>query len=121
MLREYWIYRTLKLLARQRVALVLQPGNVWVIERAIRETERNSQNIKTCLMRGWIEVLHQSVPSGDLNPNGTLPTNDKLIGKPIYRLTDSGWNAIHRTHVITILGVALTILGIVIALLGAHP
>lgn len=121
MLREYSIYRTLKLLARQRVALVLHPGNVWVIERAIPETERNSENIQTCLMRGWVEVLHQSVPSGNLNPDGTLPSNDKLIPKQIYRLSDGGWNAIHRTHVLALLGIAVSFLGVVIAVLGTHP
>ena len=120
MLREYSIYRTLRLLARQRVALVLQPGNVWVIERAVPETERNSENIQTCMMRGWVEILHQSVPSGILNPDGTPPSNDKLIEKPIYRLTDGGWNAIHRTHVMAILGVTLSLLGVVVAVLGTH-
>jgi hypothetical protein len=121
MLREYSIYRTLKLLARQRVALVLQPGNVWVIERAIPETERNFENIQTCLMRGWVEVLHQSVLSGKLNPNGTLPPNDKLIQQAIYRLTDGGWNAIHRTHIMAVLGIAISLLGAAIAILGTHP
>ena len=52
MKREYSIYKTLKLLARQRVALVLQPENVWVIEKAMPDTETNRENVQTCLMRG---------------------------------------------------------------------
>jgi len=51
MKREYSIYRTLKLLARQRVGIVLQPGNVWVIEKAMPHTEQNNENTQTCLMR----------------------------------------------------------------------
>ena len=89
-LREYSIYNILRLLARQQVALVLQPGNVWVIEKAIPETERNLANIQTCLMRGWVEIPHESIPTGKLNPDEFPSLKDKMELKPIYRPTNRG-------------------------------
>jgi len=122
MKREYSIYRTLTFLARQRVALVLQPGNVWVIEKAMPDTEQNRENIQTCLMRGWIEMLQESVPSGNLKADGTLPDGKFFEGtKTIYRLTDSGWNAIHRTHVMVLLSIIVSLLGVAITLMGVKP
>lgn len=117
MKREYSIYKTLRFLAKQRVALILQPGNVWVIEKAIPETETNLENLQTCMMRGWVEVLHESVRSGHLKPDGQLPDGNMFQNeKPIYKLTDSGWNAIHRTHVMGLLGIIIALIGVAIAL-----
>jgi len=97
--REWFIRRTLKRVARQRVAMLLQPGNVWVIERAIEEDENTAPALRTCHMRGWIEPISDAVPCGKLSPDGSLPHGQLFSGsKPLYRLTDAGWNAIHRTH-----------------------
>jgi len=122
MKREYSIYKTLKLLARQRVALVLQPENVWIIEKAMPDTEINRENVQTCLMRGWVEVLHESIPTGNLNADGSLPNGKVFDGKTtVYRLTDSGWNAIHRTHVMVLLGTIVSLAGVAITLLSIKP
>jgi len=121
MKREYSIYQTLRLLARQRVGIVLQPGNVWVIEKAMPHTEQNNENIQTCLMRGWVEVLHESIPTGKLNVDG-LPDGRGFDGvETIYRLTDSGWNAIHRTHVMVLLGIVVSLMSVAITLLSIRP
>jgi hypothetical protein len=115
--REYSIYKTLRLLAKQRVALVL-PGNVWVIEKAIPQTETNLENLQTCMMRGWVEILHDSVNAGRLTPDGHLPNGNPFQSKqPIYKLTDSGWNAIHRTHITGLLGVIIALIGVAITLI----
>lgn len=117
MKREYSIYRTLKLLSKQRVALVLQPGNIWVIEKALPVSEEHFANIQTCLMRGWVEVLRDSVPTGVLKSDGSLPDGDMFQNeKHLYRLTDSGWNAIHRTYILGVLGLIATLIGIAVAL-----
>lgn len=117
MRREYSIYQTLKGLAKQRVGMILNPGNTWVIEYALPDTERNQENLRTCHMRGWVDVLENSVPTGRVTKEGDLETRQVFSGrKPIYRLTDSGWNAIHRTHVQTLLGVIVALLGIVITI-----
>ena len=47
MKREFSIYQTLKAVSKQRVALILQPGNVWVIERAIPDDEVTEANYAT--------------------------------------------------------------------------
>ncbi|HOY70646.1 MAG TPA: hypothetical protein PL131_08705 [Methylotenera sp.] len=110
MQREYSTYKTLKFLSKQRVAIVLQPGNVWVIEKAMPDTEQNNENIQTCLMRGWVEVLHESVPTEKIDLSiGKIPELTQNNKKNIYRLTDSGWNAIHRTHITTLLGIIIAI------------
>ncbi len=113
MKREYSIHKTLKLLSKQRVSMVLKPGNVWVIEKALPDTELHEENLQTCLMRGWVEVLHDSVPTRKLGTGGSLPKGQIFQSdKPIYRLTDSGWSAIHRSHVTTILSIIVALVGI---------
>ncbi len=117
MRREYSIYRTLRLLSKQRVCLVLQPGNVRVIEKALPDSEKNKENLETCLMRGWIEILNESVPVGKLGEDGQLPDGPLFNEeKHIYRLTDGGWNAIHRTHTLTILSIIATLASVAIAI-----
>ena len=97
--------------------MVLQPGGVWVIERALPDTEEHAENLQTCLMRGWVEILQESVPTGKLNSDGTLPNGPMFENKKhLYRLTDSGWNALHRTHQLSVLGIAVALIAVAIAL-----
>lgn len=69
--REWKIRRALHLLSKQRVVLVLQPGNVWVIEKAVQDNEDTDAALKTCYMRGWVEPLENSVPKGKLKDDGS--------------------------------------------------
>jgi hypothetical protein len=118
--REYKIYRLLKRLSRQRVALVLNPGNVWVFENAVTDTEENDLNLLTCLMRGWVEIFQENVPSRQLPDNLSLPRGQLFDkSKSLYRLTDSGWAAIHRTHQLSSLGVLIAAMGTFFALKAA--
>ncbi len=114
--RERQIRATLRKLSRQRVALVLQPHNVWVIEKALPRTEDNEAALRTCYMRGWIESVHEAIPSGALNSDGSL-AGGKLFTttEPMFRLTDSGWAVINRSHMLTILAVFLAALSIIVA------
>lgn len=97
--REDFILGVLKRLARQRVAVLLQPGDVWVIENALKKEKDVAEALRTCHMRGWVEPLADAVPSGNLSPDGSLLSGPQFTtSEPIYRLTDSGWNAINRTH-----------------------
>lgn len=111
--REYSIYKTLSRVSKQRVVLVLQPGNAWVIEKALPDTEQNQANIRTCMIRGWVALLHESIPSTNIDNNNDL---SKENNQDIYKLTDSGWNAIHRTHVIALLSIIIALLGVFITL-----
>jgi len=76
----------------------LQPGGVWLVEKAVNELDDSevAAALRTCHVRGWIEVLADAVPTGNVKQNGTLPTLERQT--PIYRLTEAGWNSIYRTQ-----------------------
>lgn len=117
-IRYNWkLHRFLSKLARQRVGMVTD-GNHWLIEYAVETNNENRALMLTCQLRGWVEILHEGVPSAALKSNGDIPPNilDNLKKENIWRLTDSGWAAIHRSHQITILGVFLVILGLILGL-----
>ena len=99
MTRERFIRKTLRKLSRQRVALILQPGGFWVIEKSIRSDEKTEAALRTCYMRGWVEPIVDAIPKGKLTKEGKLPDNPIFTEEgPVYRLTDSGWNVIHRIY-----------------------
>jgi hypothetical protein len=115
--RELRIRRVLRRLAKQRVGLVLQPGNVWVIEKAIEDNEETDAALKTCYMRGWVEPLENSVPKGKLKEDGSLPDGALFKSSgPIWKLTDSGWAAINRVHEWTLIGILIGAVGVIVAL-----
>lgn len=98
---ERQIKNTLRNLSKQRVAMILQPGNVWVIEKAVSsENDQVAAALRTCCIRGWVDVLENAVPTGQLQGEGDnvrLPDRFSNIA-PIYKLTEAGWNAIHNYH-----------------------
>jgi hypothetical protein len=97
--RERQIRRVMRALARQRVAVILQPGNVWVVENAPSNLPFQEEAFRTCLLRGWVAVLHEAVPKGSLTPEGNLPNGSMFQSTaPIYRLTEAGWLAINRAQ-----------------------
>jgi hypothetical protein len=122
--RERFIRSVLRKLSRQRVAVLLQPSNVWVVEKAVMHGEGFEEAVRTCHMRGWVEPLANSVPQGALTADGRLPGGQLISGHgPIYRLTEAGWNTIHRTHewvvvtcITSIIVLFATIVGLVLSL-----
>ena len=97
--RELRIRRALRALARQRVAVILQPGSVWVVEKAPTGIPHFDVSICTCILRGWVSILHEAIPNAELGSDGYLPTGPMFTVKaPVYRLTEAGWLAIHRSH-----------------------
>ena len=98
---ERIIRRTLRKLAKQRVRMVLLPGNYWVVERAIDHDDDTRAALLTCQMRGWVEPLLHAVPSALVVPGGAVPPNFNLDkAEPFYRLTSAGWSVIHRSDLI---------------------
>lgn len=94
--RERFIRRVLKILARQRIAAIGQPGNIWIVEKSFPDLENLDEALGTCHMRGWVEPIANAVPKGVLAKDLKLP--EKIEAGTIYRLTEAGWNAIHRLH-----------------------
>jgi hypothetical protein len=118
--RERFIRKVLKSVSKQRVALILQPGNVFVIEKAPASQPGIEEALRTCHIRGWVEPICNAIPKGKLTKNGRLPDGDLFteIG-PYYRLTEAGWSIIRRTHlwVVTTCLIALaTLIGTICGL-----
>ena len=116
--RERSIRRVLIALARQRVVVVAQPGNIWIIENAPTGLPNQAEAIATCRMRGWIDVLEDAVPKGEWNAQG-MPDPQRSFKRtePIFRLTDSGWAVINRvqtwliaTFVVSVIAVVATLI-----------
>lgn len=115
--RERQVRATLRKLSKQRVAVVLQPHGVWVVEKAVPDTEDNAAALKTCFMRGWVEPLENAVPTGDLAADGSLPRGRLFTrATTLYRLTDSGWAVINRTHMLQLLAIFLAAIAVIIGL-----
>lgn len=60
---ERTVQRTLRQLSKQRVRLVLQPGNVWVLDQTGNPSEDTDAALLTCYMRGWVEPLDAPCPA----------------------------------------------------------
>jgi hypothetical protein len=116
--RERIIHRTLRSLARQQVAKILQPGDVWVVERPVSEENPDvAAALRTCHMRGWVEVVDEAVPRASLTMEGALPQGLSRTA-PVYRLTEGGWNVINRIYTWVIAAVVLSFASFVASIVG---
>lgn len=98
-LQERKIRRALKAIARQRVAMVLQPGNFQVIERSPPREEWFELGARTALIRGWAEVLHENLPTGQVSLQGNTAALPKYMSPEThYKLTDGGWAVLNRSQ-----------------------
>ena len=117
--REREIRQTLRKLARQRVALVLQPEDVWVIELAVDDDESTQEALRTCHLRGWVEPIHDALPKGKLTPDGRLPSGEMFSGEgPLYRLTEGGWAVVNRSHQWVVMAIAVALASLVASVVG---
>jgi len=118
------VHQTLRKLAKQRVRLVLQPGDYWIIDRSIPEGEDTRAALLTCQMRGWVEPLHHAVPHAKLAPDGSLPPNINFNEmQTVYRLTSAGWSVIHRSDLIATCALLVSAMSLSLAIFGIahHP
>jgi hypothetical protein len=117
--RERFMRSILRKLSRQQVTMVLQPGNIWVVEKALTSSEEVDAALLTCHVRGWVEILENSIRKGTLTPDGKLPSGN-LFSRygPTYRLTDAGWNTIHRTHPFSVVTCAVSIAALIAVIIG---
>ena len=113
------IWGTLRRVAKQRIRVVLQPGNYWIVDQAINKDADTDAALATCFMRGWVEPLEYAIPSTQLSPDGRLPPNFQFEGEEtIYRLTSAGWSAIHRSDMIAICALLIAAMSFVVAVGG---
>lgn len=115
--RERQVRRALKAVARQRVAIVLQPGNVHVIERGTPDEEWFELGIRTCHIRGWVEVLHESLPTTTVRFQGNHPLiSQDAKAKNHYRLTEGGWAVLNRSHAWVLATFLVSTVGLVVSI-----
>ena len=116
--REWLIRRVLKKLSRQRVVGILQPGNVWVIEKTLiaNQNEDIEAALRTCFMRGWIDVMEENVRHGSPLPDGSVPKPPFQSVGPTWKLTDSGWAAIQRAHEWQLIGILIAVISLYLGL-----
>jgi hypothetical protein len=74
----------------------------------------------TCQMRGWIEPLHEDMPTGKLpidlvTHQGPLFTDTETV----FRLTDGGWNALNRAHAWMLVGVVIAAMSLLATIMVA--
>ena len=118
--RERQIRRVLSGLARQRVALVLQPSRLWVIEKALQRNDDVEALLMTCLIRGWIEPLQENMPTGSLTDDLKLPTGPMFTRQEtLFRLTEGGWAALNRAHAWTAAGVLVAVVALIFSIAAA--
>ncbi len=122
--RERDIRRALRAVARQRVVMVL-PGDFPVIEQSPPDAEWFDVAIRTCHIRGWVEVLHEALPTGQLRFEESRPVfPSNMKAKNHYRLTEAGWAALNRSHAwvlsfaVAAATLAATILSVLLSLKG---
>lgn len=97
--QERAIRRTLRQVARQRVVKILQPGHVLVIEYAPPQSAATMERLRTCHLRGWLEVVQEGIPMAQVTTAG-VP--DAAEQGTLYRLTEAGWNVIHGTQTLLV-------------------
>lgn len=115
--QERRIRRLLRKFSQQRVRGVLQPGNIWVVERSVDKAKHSDGDFQTCLLRGWLEVFEENIPHGKVDKNGRLPKGPIFQSEePIYRLTGEGWAIINRDKSMSILSLVVAILALTISL-----
>ena len=112
---ERTVRRTLRQLSKQRVRLVLQPGNIWVVDHTGSKTDDTDAALLTCFMRGWVEPLEHALPHAKLKPDGSLPERWEGV-ETQYRLTSAGWTIIHRTRTIALVALAISAMSFLTAL-----
>jgi hypothetical protein len=127
--REREIRSALRAIARQRVAMVLEPGCIPVVERSPPREEWFECAARTCVLRGWAEVLQARVPVGVVASSGGQPQlPDSFAEADIYKLTEGGWAVLHRSHgwvvatfLVSSVALAATVAALVVAWLSMPP
>jgi len=100
---------------RQQVISLDANRNAWIVRD---EPSAVDDALKTCQLRAWIE----SIPQMAIEKNVADDLARPKVRIALYRLTDSGWNAIYFIHrwveftfFIALVTLFATIVGIVVS------
>jgi hypothetical protein len=124
--RERFIRKILRQMGRQRVAGILQPHNVWLVDYGVMDRDPGvAEALRTCQMRGWVEVVENAVPRADLVPDAAtgeyqLP-QEWTHKSPMFRLTDSGWNQIHGLHTWIVFTAVIGLVTLIVTVAASLP
>jgi hypothetical protein len=118
--QEREIRKTLRRLSKQRLAVILQPGNVWAIENAVSDGKDMAAILATCYLRGWAEPLGNAIPSGKIPPDGRFSPDKPIFTNvsQLYRLTDSGWQVVHRSHLWVLMTVFIGVVSMLLSVIA---
>jgi len=95
---------------------VLQPGNMWVIDKAVEDNEQSDAALKTAYIRGWVEPIENAVPKGKPGSDGSLPRDPLFQGTgPLWRLTEGGWAVVNRTRLWTLFAIVVSVLSFAVS------
>jgi hypothetical protein len=113
------IRKVLRQLTTQRL-VAISPKNVWLIEQTVKKDPKTDAALATCRLRGWAEILEDAIPSGELPLDGRIDlSNPPFTHKgTIYRITDSGWAAIHRSHGWNLFAVLISAVSLVVSFIA---
>ena len=124
--RDRQVKRALRAIARKRVAMVLQPGDLQVVERSPPREEWFELGVRTALIRGWVEVLYEGMPTGTLQLLGNVPQMPNSMAPTThYKLTEGGWAVLNRsqawifaTFMVSVVGLLVSSASLVLAWLS---
>ena len=117
--RERQVRQALRLIAKQRAVIALNPGNVFVVENSPADIGWFRVAVTTAQFRGWADILFDAIPSDQLNWQGgqlISPRADDLT--PHYRLTEGGWAVLHRAHAWTVATFVVSLLAFIASIVA---
>jgi hypothetical protein len=98
-LRERQVRKALRAIASQRVAMWDPQREMIVLEKSPSREEWFELGVRTALIRGWVQVLHEHLPTGQVTFQGKdpiFPRSASLMTH--YKLTEGGWAVLNRSH-----------------------
>jgi hypothetical protein len=82
--------------------------------------------VRTARIRGWIDVLHENLPTGSMKMIGDVPhPPSQMSTKTHYKLTAAGWAVLNRSHawvlatfIVRTLGLVISVAALIVAWLS---
>lgn len=87
-----------------------------MVERSPPREEWFELGVRTALIRGWVEVLHENLPTGAVQMLGTVPQLPRsMTPETHYKLTEGGWAVLNRTQAWLLATFMVSAMGLVVS------